>query len=307
MSLFRNILIVSVVLLPTVICRAEVITLINGDVLNGEKLSETEDTVNFVHPILGLITLAKDKIAPNKVVNQEEKPLQEKLPGLFGTAFLEGWQRHIALGIRGEEGNDISMDINAALDISYRDEKERKILSSAYYYETDDREKDKSKGHANYIRDWLMPHSRWFYYRFVRYEYDYSKWWKHRMELSGGTGYDFYKEKKFELRGRVGLGFNKTWGSDNEFDPEGLVGMELSWNPNEVHSFTSQFMVYPNLDGFGEYRSWAQAKWGINVDFIKSFTLEFGLEHEYESLIDEDSKNDRHYDLIYFGRFGMDF
>ncbi len=199
------------------------------------------------------------------------------------------------------------MDINIALDASHHDEDNRQVFSSVYYYETDDREKDKSKGHANFVRDWLMPQSRWFYYSFTRYEYDSFKWWKHRLSLSGGSGYDFYKENNFELRGRVGLGFNKTWGTDNEFDPEGLLGVEFSWKPDAIHHISSQFIFYPNFGDLGEFRTWFQSTWEISLDFFPGLGLEFGLEHEFDSVINEKSKDDRHYDLIYFGRFGLDF
>ena len=310
MLLSRYHLILFIILFSGVsVSRADVITLKNGDILSGEIIADTVRTVTIRHPILGTITIAKENIAPKAQAVQEQlqQPIQQKMAGHADKVLAHKWQRHFAMGIKGEEGNDISMDINAALDLSWHDEKDRKKFTSAYYYESDDRERNKSKGHANYIRDWLRPDSRWFYYNFVSYEYDSYKWWKHRLAFSGGTGYECVKKENFELRGRVGLGFNNTWGTDNQFDPEGLLGIELSWTPNDIHKISSEFMLYPNMKGLNEYRTWFQSKWEIRLDLLRGMTFEMGMEHEFDSTIDDDSKNEKHYDLIYFGRFGLDF
>lgn len=80
-------------------------------------------------------------------------------------------------------------------------------LSAAYYYETEDRKKDTSKGHINFVRDWTLPESEWFYYGYFRYEYDAFKSWENRVSLSGGRGYDFYNDEQLKLSGRLGLDF----------------------------------------------------------------------------------------------------
>ena len=294
------------------------ITLQNSDQLSGEIVSETEREITLHHSVLGNLTIPKSQLQSQPEPPKTAKPpeitakstkIAPKLHGLFGSGFLEGWTRRLALGIIGEDGNDVSMDLSFGLDASYRDEHDRLVLSSAYYYETEDREKDTSKGHINFVRDWLLPESEWFYYSYFRYEYDSFKSWKHRVSLSGGPGYDLYRQENLEFSGRLGLGASRTWGTENEFDPEGQIGLELTWKPPALknHSLSSQFIIYPVLDDFGEYRTWIQGKWKIDLDLFRGLGIELGFEHEYESESDKSIEGERYYDLIYYGRFGLDF
>ena len=248
-----------------------------------------------------------------KAADLVDKPARSssssRLPGLFGTGFFEGWKHRLAFGIKGEEGNDVSMDFSAVFNTSYKNDTDRFSLESAYYYETDDREKDTSKGHINVVRDWLLPHSNWFVYGYGRYEYDSFKSWKHRVSLSSGPGYDFYREDDFTLTGRIGLGVSKTWGTEDDLDLEGQLGIECSWKPaslkNQVLSY--QVIFYPIINNFGEYRTWMEGKWHFGIGLYRGLGFEIGFEHEYETDGERDIENEKSYDLLYFGRLGLDF
>ena len=207
---------------------AAMVTLQNGDQLTGTIIGENEQEIILRHEVLGVVTIPRNKLQPaetpldkgistgTKKAAAEAKKNHPEKSRLFGFDFLDGWTHHLAVGIKGEEGNDVSMDSSIAYDAAFHDRAHRLILSSAYYYETEDRNKDTSKGHLNFVRDWLLPESEWFYYSYLRYEYDSFKSWKHRVALSGGGGYDFYRRENFELSGRVGLGGSRTWGTEND-------------------------------------------------------------------------------------------
>jgi len=322
-----GLLIFLLLLSPTV--EAKTVTLLNGDQLSGEIKSENAAQLVLHHAILGDITIPKKQILTGPVHESQTVPAKkkskkaetaietvakpkksaEKQPGLFGITFLDGWKRRLALGLKGESGNDVSTELSLAFDTSYKNDAHRFSLNSAYYYETEDHKKDTSKGHINIVRDWLLPDTDWFYYAYFRYEQDTFKSWKHRVSLSGGPGYDFYNSKVLKLSGRTGLGFSRSWGSENELDVEGQLGMEWFWKPeilkNQTLSF--QIIVYPLLNDFGEYRTWMEGKWRFDLDFFKSLGFEFGFEHEYESRKDKLLEDEEYYDLIYFGRIGLDF
>ncbi len=311
---------------------ARVITLTNGDQLSGEIKSENATELVLHHAVLGDITIPKNQIitAPatvNKTTAENRKTgtkktgktaidtvakpkkSSEKQPGLFGTTFLEGWKRRLALGLKGESGNDVSTELSIAFDTSFQDDAHRFNFNSAYYYETEDHEKDTSKGHVNIVRDWLLPETDWFYYAYFRYEQDSFKSWKQRVSLSGGPGYDFFNDKNLKLSGRTGLGCSRSFGTENEFDVEGQLGFEWLWKPKKLKKqvLSYQIIVYPILNDFGEYRTWMEGKWRFDLDLFKSLGLEFGFEHEYESRKDKILENEEYYDLIYFGRIGLDF
>jgi hypothetical protein len=248
------------------------------------------------------------KAVPAQPTSSQNK-MTPKLMGLFGSHFLEGWKRHFAFGFGGESGDDESSEWNVSLEGNYKDKSDRISMTSAYYYETEDHEKDTSKGHVNLIRDWLLPDSPWFYYAYFLYEHDYFKSWKNRYSISGGTGYDFINTEDMELSGRVGLGLSRSFGSEDKFETEGQIGMEWNWIPfgNKKNLLSFRFVAYPILNDLGEYRTWCQGKWKIGLDLFKGLSFETGFEHEYESQSEMNVDDEAYYDLIYFGRLGIDF
>lgn len=280
-----------------------------NDIIVPDETAKTTKTADTEKTTAAEQTIKSEKDA--KASKLVSKPIKasSRLPGIFGSGFLEGWKHRLAFGIKGEEGNDTSMDLNAAFNTSFKDDSHRFSLESAYYYETDDHEKDTSKGHINAVRDWLMPHSDWFFYGYGRYEYDSFKSWKHRVSLSAGPGYDFYNEDKLKLTGRVGLGISKSWGTENDFDFEGQLGLEWVWKPEPLknQSLSYQIIVYPIINDPGEFRTWMEGKWRFDIDFYRGLGFELGFEHEYESDGERDIEDEKSYDLLYFGRIGLDF
>lgn len=330
------------ILLFALPAEARVVTLLNGDQLSGELKSENETSLILHHAVLGDITIPKKQIqaspvsenqaaaksaaaktaaakepeaapevAPKTAIDTVETTNKsaEKQPGLFGFNFTEGWKSRLALGIKGENGNDTSMDSSISFETAYTSDMRRFSIKSAYYYETEDKKKDTSKGHVNIVNDWLMPNSDWFFYTYFRYEQDSFESWKQRVSLSGGPGYDLYNTDTLRLSGRAGLGFSRSWGTEDEFDIEGQLGLEWHWKPAAMQKQTLsyQVIVYPLLNDFGEYRTWMEGKWRLDLGLLRGLGVEVGFEHDYESRKDITLEDERYYDLLYFGRLGLDF
>jgi hypothetical protein len=85
--------------------------------------------------------------------------------------------------------------------------------------------------------------------------------------------------------------------------------MEWNWIPfgNKKNLLSFRFVAYPILNDLGEYRTWCQGKWKIGLDLFKGLSFETGFEHEYESQSEMNVDDEAYYDLIYFGRLGIDF
>ncbi|MFZ5760173.1 MAG: DUF481 domain-containing protein [Thermodesulfobacteriota bacterium] len=301
-----SILLLSIVLIPS-FALCEVVVFKNGDSLSGKIVAETEAAITLEHEVLGVVTLQKNKLqSPGITQTASPKAPENTPPGIFGTRFLAGWQRRLGLGFKGEEGNDVSLNLNGAFDAAYADQENRFTLSAAYFYESQDNERNTSKGNAGFVRDWLFPETPWFYYGYSRYDYDEFRSWEHRLSLIGGTGYGFFDEETFKLHGRAGLGGNRTWGEENNLNPEAQLGLECQWLPNGSHSVSAKFFLFPDLNVIGEYRTQSAIKWEINLAVAQGLGLEFGIEHEYESMLSDGLDKERHYDLLYFGRIGID-
>ncbi len=304
---FRISVVLFFIFLSSSLSLAEVVVLKNGDTLSGNIVKQTKDTITLEHEVLGVLTLQKKQLKPAEDKTTIQKPIPKTtMPGIFGTNFLAGWKRRLSVGLKGEEGNDVSLNINGAFDAAYIDQENRFTLNAAYFYESQDHERNTSKGNAGFVRDWLLPETPWFYYAYTRYNYDEFKSWEHRVSLIGGTGYGFFDEEKFKLHGRVGFGGNRTWGEEDDINPEMQLGVECHWLPNDIHSFSATFFIFPDLNELGEYRTQGQAKWEINLPATQGLGLEFGIEHEYESRLHDQLDKESHYDLLYFGRVRID-
>lgn len=281
----------------------------NGDCLHGDIVEKTETTISIKHPNLGIITIPLvETINLTTQIKPEQSPSQEAKAQVEDSAeTAPEWLHRVFLGINGEEGNDVSFTVSSMFSSKYEDDHDRWDISGQYRYKTEDREKDDSKGHLNLTRDWLKPEIPWFYFFQGRYQYDSFKYWKHRLTFFMGFGYDFFASETFTLRGRFGVGGSRTWGIDDQTYPEGQLGLETVWILDEIHEISASAAIFPDLGHSGEYRTYSKAEWRVRVDAARGLSIRSGIEHEYETEINPNEADDKHYDLIYFWGLELDF
>jgi len=217
------------------------------------------------------------------------------------------WQFRVSLGISGEEGNDVSFLVRTGFSALYEDKFDRWDIETQYLYETEDRKQDENKGHIRITRDWLQPETPWFYFSQGSYHFDKFKYWEHRVTLFAGPGYDFIQTDKFDLTGRLGIGGSRTWGVDNRLYPEGQLGVETAWRPNDINQISASVTLFPDLEDPHELRAYSRAEWRIKPVKVRDLSIRFGVEHEYESEINENESDERHFDLIYFWDVELEF
>ena len=89
---------------------AETVELKSGEKLEGTILDSNDDYVEMEHAVLGRIKIPADEIKP------PEEPKVK--PGLFGTSFLEGWNKALSAGLSGSDGksNEISANVDFKRD-----------------------------------------------------------------------------------------------------------------------------------------------------------------------------------------------
>jgi len=291
----------------------------NGDRLSGELLAEDDTGLLLRHPLLGELRVPKDSIVVQEdsalpaasgssaTAASKSEPQPPATVGLFGSGFLAGWDRQVAFGLKGEEGNDVSQDWTVAIDLGMEDEQRRIQVSGAYFFEYDERKKDTSKGHLRILHDWLRPDSDWFYFFAGRFDYDSFKSWKERLAASGGSGYRFLRGDEASLNGRVGLGSTKSWGDDGRFEPEAVLGLDGHWQLSELSRISARSLVFPSLSDRREYRTQSELKWDIRLGADSKLSLELAVQHEYESKIRDPLEDEKHFDLLYSTRLGIDF
>jgi len=276
---------------------ADKVELANGDVLNGEVVEWTVDSVVIEHPQLGQIRLSLDQLA----VDTGTPPS----PGLLGTTFLRGWKRNIDFGWNGTQGDTKSRNITAGLNFNYKDEFKRWRLTGRYYYNQSDDGDNDNNARVDLRRDWLFPGHDWFAFASLRYQFDQFEDWRNRTVLSLGPGYNLVHSESHHLDLRLAPTFTKEYAGLRSTKGEWLVGVDYEWQISERSSLhlSNDFYVEvrPNA---GDMRNLSLAEWSLAIAERPALSLKVGGSNEYDSSPDPgDAPND----LRYYLGVGLDF
>ena len=275
----------------------EKIELENGDEITVEILEVTMDKVVIQHPELGVITVARNKI---------KSDLKHKLtPGLFGTSFLEGWNRRIDLGANGSQGTSISRNFTAGLDFSYKDKEKQWTVTGRYSFQGDEEGTTENQGRLSLQRNWLLPDSSWFWFGALGYQYDQFESWKHRTVVAAGPGYHLLKRKKHTLDVRGGPAYVREFGKRTTNKADLLAAFDYTWKPRDRMTITlsNQFFVEGAPDA-GQIRNMTFANWRTRILSEPSLDLIFGVENQYQS---QNEDGDKPNTLNYYITLGMNF
>ena len=234
-------------------------------------------------------------------------------PGLFGTGFLYGWEKSIALGVGGKEGDTTEFNFTASAEGDYEDADRRWKFRSAYFFGKTDGEQSKDQGFANLRRDWLMPTNPYFYWAEGRADYNGFQAYRFRAGGFAGLGAavfgenepsTFYVRDDLKLLARAGAGYTYEWGEVNSGMPEALAAVETVWKVTDNQTFRLAHSYFPSLDDLGESRNVTEASHTIKLDRGRGLSLKFGVFNEYLSITEDDSS---HNSLTYFGQLQYAF
>lgn len=200
------------------------------------------------------------------------------------SSWKDGWAWEANVGINGASGNTENLSARASLSGQRNNSKYETSLAFSYIYGTTDSDKSTSRGEMSILNDWLTD-SKWRYFAEGKYEYDEFQAWEHRLSAAAGVGYEFIKDDKTTLIGRAGLGGSYEMGgtADEEFVPEGLVGLDWTHQYTENTKLTASTTYYPSFDDFGEFRWNNNAGIEVIMDKESGMTLNAGIEHRHDS------------------------
>lgn len=271
---------------------AEKIELENGDELDVKIIEQTDSELVVEHPQLGRMVIPKKDI---------RFPV-EPIPGLFGTSFLKGWTRNVGAGFSGSSGNSSDSSFNASLAAARSTKTFRGAFTSAFFFASKKSSRITNDVFANYQHDFLLSESRFFIFLRSRYQFDQFQAWRHRVSMSTGPGYDIIKTETVSVRGEFGFGFSRTWGTEREWRPEGVLGASLSWKPFEGHKFSADATYYPDLADLSKFRFLSNAAYTVGITRLERLSLKLGAKNEYDSKQPNHNNN-----LKYYGNLLYDF
>ena len=321
---------------------AHVVKLKTGDIIKGPVVEQTDTAVRMDHPVLGPLTIPADQVLsvqpdapeadPEQSIPSVETQISEveasesrldtpPSAALATTAdgaieadpkpasgilrFLSESNAQLELGLNGSEGNTDEMDLRAAFKAGKTDDRTRWKLDTAYNLSKTNNERTTNDATVGLVNDWLLPDSKWFYFAQGRFDYDEFQDWERRVSGSGGLGYQFIKNDTWDVLGRFGGGVTKNFGDvDDDLNPEGQIGGEMTWRISKLQTLGARTTVFPNLDDHGESRIISAAEWTMQLDRFEGLSFKLGLENEYESETSDDSD---HNDLTYYGALVISF
>jgi putative salt-induced outer membrane protein YdiY len=295
--MLRKLSIALALLLCSAVARADTLMLANGDELTGEIVEWALDYVVIEHPQLGRVRLSLEQLDIDTGVPPN--------PGLFGTSFLRGWNRHIEAGWNGKRGNSTSMNVTSRLNLDYADEFRRWSITGRYFFQSGDDDDSENNARLDLRRDWLFPGHDVFAFASLRYQYDKFESWIHRTVLSVGPGYHLVQTENHSLDVRLGATFTREYSGDQRESGEGLLGIDYAWKITRNQSFHVVNQLYAEFTpNAGELRNWTQANYRIGLAEAPALSLNTGVENEYDTDPDPGDKSN---DLKYYVSLGLDF
>jgi len=224
---------------------------------------------------------------------------------VYTPSWLEGWEGSVEAGINGSDGNSEQFSARAAVGAKRKTERTETSVGAAYHYATNDGNETSNRFEAFVRNDWLLKDSRWRFFATGKYETDQFQDWDHRLSGFAGAGYEFIDHERTTLLGRAGLGgAYRIGGSDESFDPEALLGLDLTHQLTERQRIVAGTEFFPNLEQTGEFRWHNRAAWEIDVDPEVNMFLRIGAEHRHDS---DPGPGFKPNDLDYFLTLGWTF
>jgi putative salt-induced outer membrane protein len=198
------------------------------------------------------------------------------------------WHHQVELGASGTSGNTQGNQYHAGYSTDYADDRDTWKFISAFDRAESNNELTAKRSYADLKKEWLWPENPWFGFSQGRYDNDDFKDWQYRFSLSGGIGYQHYKDDDGYIASRMGIGGNISRGDDYDVStPELILALDANWHINQIQAFDFTTAFYPDLDNTGEYRNLTAINWTIKITEESRLALKLGLTNEYNSSAEE--------------------
>lgn len=219
--------------------------------------------------------------------------------------FWEGWKHTAEVGINGSEGNSETFSGRGLIGANRKTSTMETTADIGYIFAKSDGEKSKSRGEANLRNDWVLAEP-WGFYATGKLEYDEFQSWLWRFSAFAGPSYNFIKNDRTLLRGRVGLGITKEFGrdADNDIDLSLDIGVDFEHKLTERSKIYANLDYFPSLTDFPEFRAVGKAGYEVLVDPESGMSLKLGVADRYDSSPGDGRKRN---DFEYFALLAWTF
>lgn len=306
---------------PSAVGQTMRLVLDSGDVVIGKVLAVQRDFIVLQSDVLGEIRVPRARIASTRSLDADATPeeieefidLPEETPAAAPPADAEVpaetpavvWENRFEAGLTGSEGNNQTVNFSALLSLQRTTSRDEILSLTTYRYAQADREDTANRFDSLLRYDWRFAEgSPWSLFGQGQFEYDEFQDWDWRLSLFGGVGYRLIENDTTTLRLRAGAGASREYGGGNdEWEPEGLLGFDLTHQLAKNQRIAAYGTVFPSFDDAGEFRSVAGAAYEIDLTDNGDLALRLGAEHRYDTQPGDAKRSD----LDYFARVVFKF
>ena len=299
---------------------ADEVVLVGGDVICGKITEQNDLGIVLDHNDLGRLEIPRDRIisvtlVPFKIgerrepstevetetqwqteakITEESVWFEPELKKLDSTALKlkeKGWSLSADFSLTSSSGNTKEQTLRIGSNIQRNLPDRGMAMDFSYYNKTSEGSVTDNKFSSGFLRDWLFPDSRMFYFATARYDYDEFESWLHRVSADAGPGFHLIKKDDLQLDLRLGAGPRKEYGSENNnIKFEGLGQLDLEWKMSKKQTINVTSSIFPVISDYSDFRTRTTANWRILLSKEMNLSFLVGLLHEYQAVVDPDKK-----------------
>jgi len=267
---------------------ADIIVLSSGERIEVIIVEEEDSFLKVHHEILGDFTVQKSNISrverSSKTTAGQPSPPEEENE-------QSRWNQDVRLGVGYQRSQKESADVSLSYHADREQNEHRVSFDIDYRMAESENEKTLNRFTGIWGNTWAQSDSPWDIFTNLQFDWAEFQSWDQRLLGDVGVKYDLLatedEEGDFTLSMRVGSGFRQEFNSnDDELIPEGLLGLNIEWNIELMHSLTAESTWYPDYNDSSNYRVVTNAQWNVQLDSSKKLLFSIGAYHEYDSVVD---------------------
>lgn len=273
-----------------------IIELKGGDLIHGRLAGENEDSIIIVSPILGTLTLSREKVISvtelSEGENAEEAVAAKKKAEVEAAAKKKAeeekkakgpWSGSVNVGLTYSDATKTTTSFNLSGALDKKTEEEVFHIDALYFYSKENGNTTDNDVIANLDQTWLIEKSRWSFFAKATYQWDEFQGWEHRLSAYGGAGYAIIKEKDLSFTGRFGAGGTYEYTGDRQFDPQLLFQLKTDWTIDQLQSFTGSIQIAPKVTEFSNYLLTLSTNYKVKFGKKSALSLNFTILSIYDS------------------------
>lgn len=216
------------------------------------------------------------KPPPEAVTEVLPPPTESPVPALITEVPppKKQWSGGIDFGLNGTSGNSDSMNFRLFANTKREWENKTFTADALYNYAAANGTVNQDNFLSNARQEWAVVGTPWSCFVSGGLQYDTFRAFDLLVFSHTGVGYAWWKDDTGFLKTRAGVGGSfYIGGPDDDFHPEGLLGLDYEKKIAERTKFVFNGVLYPDLNEFFEYR----ATVATHLEFLISPEYNLGL------------------------------